>query len=236
MRVYLVENTLGAAALMAAGLLAGCGSEATPSPSGGEDAGASMARTDAGPIARADGGGGSDAGSADDASPGGGGADASGGGLCPPSGPFGNEVGSVAPEVTLMDCDGNPVSTHSLCAAPVSWTFNYTEWCPPCNAFANGTANTVFERYQDQGVEAIFIITEDSGGGPPSLEKCRQIRDRFGLQMTVVIDPEDTYQRALNARANSFSVVQQEGSEIVFKAQYQEQRLGDIVAEALGGR
>lgn len=47
---------------------------------------------------------------------------------CPPSGPFGTEVGDTAPDVVLLDCEGNPHRIHDLCSRNVSWIFEFTGW------------------------------------------------------------------------------------------------------------
>ena len=50
------------------------------------------------------------------------------GGACPPAGPFGKAVGDVVPDVTLSDCDGNPVHLHDLCASDAAFIFSYSGW------------------------------------------------------------------------------------------------------------
>merc|ERR1711969_66573 len=47
---------------------------------------------------------------------------------CPASGPYGTEVGAVAPDVVLYACDGTEVRLHELCEAPVAWIVEYAEW------------------------------------------------------------------------------------------------------------
>jgi len=37
--------------------------------------------------------------------------------LCPPSGPYGTDPGTIATDVTLTDCDGNTKSIHEMCGA-----------------------------------------------------------------------------------------------------------------------
>ena len=47
---------------------------------------------------------------------------------CPPDGPYGLNVGDIAPDVTLKDCDGNSYSVHDLCDGAAAWIFGFTGW------------------------------------------------------------------------------------------------------------
>jgi hypothetical protein len=48
--------------------------------------------------------------------------------LCPPMGSTGLAVGNVIPDVQLRDCDGNPVSLHSMCERRASHLFVLAGW------------------------------------------------------------------------------------------------------------
>ncbi|MEM9194555.1 MAG: redoxin domain-containing protein [Myxococcota bacterium] len=159
-------------------------------------------------------------------------------GLCPPQEPFSPD--GVAPNVTLMDCDGNEHSLHELCEAPASWVFQYTGWCPPCNRFAQNLAGPTYRQFEDQGVEAWFIITEQANpglDGPPDAEFCRQVRSQFNLPMTVLYDPQQVFTNTMTgARRNSYSFVMREGNQVTWRAQYQEDNLPARIQEALADR
>lgn len=48
--------------------------------------------------------------------------------LCPPSGGFGFDEGTVLPNATLRDCDGNTVRFDELCAREAAWIFIFAGW------------------------------------------------------------------------------------------------------------
>jgi hypothetical protein len=48
--------------------------------------------------------------------------------MCPWPGPYGTNVGDTIKDLTLADCDGNPVKLHDLCGANGAWVFVYAQW------------------------------------------------------------------------------------------------------------
>ena len=48
--------------------------------------------------------------------------------VCPPEGPYGNQVGDTAVDVVLTDCDGVTYSLHDLCSQKAAWLFSYADW------------------------------------------------------------------------------------------------------------
>ncbi len=49
-------------------------------------------------------------------------------GACPPSGPYGTNIGDVAADAVVMDCDGVPYSIHDLCNYQAAWIFVFSGW------------------------------------------------------------------------------------------------------------
>ena len=47
---------------------------------------------------------------------------------CPPTGPFGYEIGDMLTNIGYEDCDGNPVELHDLCGANAGLVFNFYGW------------------------------------------------------------------------------------------------------------
>jgi peroxiredoxin len=156
--------------------------------------------------------------------------------LCPPPGPVGMRDGETIPDVAFVDCEGAEVSLHDFCEAPATWVFEFAGWCPPCNAFAASGANALVDRFEAEGVQGLFVISEDTSSASPTLEYCRAVRDRYGLRMTVVIDSTGAFQRALEAPSNSYSVVLEEGAQIVWRAHYAEDLIGEQVRAVLDAR
>jgi peroxiredoxin len=157
-------------------------------------------------------------------------------GVCPPAGPTGSRDGDTIPDVAFVDCDGAEVSLHDLCEAPAAWIFEYAAWCPPCNAFATSSANALVDRFDAAGVRGLFVISEDSSSSAPTIELCRAVRDRFGLRMTVVIDPTGALQRELGVPSNSYSIVLGEGARIAWRAHYSEGLIAAKVQDVLDAR
>ena len=207
----------------------GCSeNDRAPVGGGGSDGGAGV---DAGPRGGSDGGPGADAGDGSDAGDGAdtgvdGAGDGGGTGVCPPSAPFGTETGDVAPDVTLLDCDGVEHSLHELCEREVSWVFEFTDWCPPCRAFAD-RADEVYAAYEGEDLGAWFVISENDSFGPPTAELCAEIRDRYGLPMTVLYDPEQRFSDVLDAPTNDFHLVMKRGNVIEWTGHYADSRIED---------
>ena len=149
--------------------------------------------------------------------------------LCPPAGPFGSAVGDVSPDITLLDCDGNPHSLHSLCERDVVWLFEFADWCPPCRAFAMTQANTVYDTNlaaHPGEFEGWMVISETSSFGRPTAATCAAVRDRYGVHMPVLIDPDGLLQTALGVAPNEIHVVLEQGARIRWIGHY----AGDEVA------
>lgn len=195
---------------------------AGPDAGGGRDAGPGA--VDGGPAGALDAGADPDAGGPD-------GSIAEG--TCPPEGPYGTEPGQVAPDVTLLDCDGVEHSLHELCAHEVSWIFEYTDWCPPCRAFADRAAD-VYARYEGEDLGAFFIVSEDASFGPPTAELCADIRDRYGLPMTVLYDPTQRFSEAMGAPSNDFHVVMTHGAVIRWTGHYADPEIETQLDAAFG--
>lgn len=142
------------------------------------------------------------------------------GGLCPPQGPFGNGEGDVAPDVVLMDCDGNPHSVRDLCARKVGWIFEFAAWCPPCRSFARDF-EALMADFAGDDLGVLFVISSNDAFAEPSAEDCRSIRDAYGIESAPVLyDADGALQRELGVPANDIHIIMSEGNVIEFKRQY----------------
>ena len=138
---------------------------------------------------------------------------------CPPTGPFGTDVGDVAPDVTLLDCEGTEVRLHELCDAPVSWIYHYAEWCPVCRDFAP-SAQMLYERHQADGLAAFIIISADGDFGAPDAALCAEVRMRYGFTMPVLYDATGAFASGLEAPTNAYNLIMTRGMEIVWEGHY----------------
>lgn len=155
--------------------------------------------------------------------------------VCPPTGPYSSEVGAIGRDVTLMDCDGNEHSLHELCESEAIWIFEYAEWCPPCRSFARDSANPIYERVRDRDVSAWMVISEDGSFGPPDATLCNTIRERYSIEMPVLIDPDGLIQSTFGVAANEVHIVMSEGNRIEWKGHFAghqvEGRIEQVLAE-----
>jgi peroxiredoxin len=67
-------------------------------------------------------------------------------------------IGQVAPEISLPDPNGQPVSLHSLRGKVVLIDF-WASWCGPCR-YSNKRISPVYEKYKSAGFE-IFAVSLD---------------------------------------------------------------------------
>lgn len=207
----LPAGTLDAAPALDGGTEAGNVSDA----GGSTDAESADAGVDIGPS--------SDVGPADDAAT---------GGACPPSAPFGVAVGDIAPDAMLEDCDGNPVSLHSMCGQSAVWLYRFSEWCPPCQRFVRNDAENFYQRYVPDGVQAALVIAQNSSGSVATRSDCARMSEQFGVSFPVLIDPRGEMNN-LGIRVNAESMVFDSEMRILYSEQYDHDGIPAAVMSAL---
>jgi thiol-disulfide isomerase/thioredoxin len=144
----------------------------------------------------------------------------------------GPDEGSLIPNVTFLDCDGNEHNLQDLCGYSAGWVFEYAAWCPPCQRFAP-SVNAIYERHREAGLGAFFIISETENFEAPDAEYCAATRRALGLTMPVLYDRDGAFQRALRVNANDVNVVTGRGGLIQWKAQYSSDDAESRIREAL---
>ncbi|MEM9068397.1 MAG: redoxin domain-containing protein [Myxococcota bacterium] len=152
---------------------------------------------------------------------------------CPPVGPFGTEEGEVAADAVLLDCEGNEVRLHALCDAEIAWVFEFADWCSSCRRFARDDVERLWQEYAAQGVAGYFVISTDADFNPATQELCTEVRDRYGLSMPVLFDPDANLQSALGIGRNAWNIILGEGMEIRWKARYSDRMVPERLDEAL---
>ncbi len=150
---------------------------------------------------------------------------------CPPVEPYGTDVGDIAPDVTLLDCDGVEHSLHDLCDAPVSWVFEYAEWCPVCRDFAP-TAQMLYDRHEPDGLRAFVVISAADDFGPPDAALCAEVRMRYGLTMPVLYDPTGAFASTLEAPSNDYNLIMTRGMRIAWEGHYADSSVEGQLAAA----
>ena len=152
---------------------------------------------------------------------------------CPPTGPFGTSTGEIVPDVTLLDCEGNPHSLHDLCTHEVAWVFEYTDWCPPCRDFAE-RAESIYQARAGEDLAAFFVIAENDSFGAPTAELCAAIRERYGLTMTVLYDPTQSFSETLGVPVNDFHLVMTRGNVVHWTGRYADAQIEARLEDAFG--
>jgi peroxiredoxin len=106
--------------------------------------------------------------------------------------PVGTDVGQRAPDFTLNDLAGNPVSLSDFHGQPVLLNFMHT-WCQPCNASAPGMA-AAYEANKGKGFTILSVDVEESGSAT------KAFIDKYGLNYPFVLDPDGQIVREYGVR------------------------------------
>ena len=89
-------------------------------------------------------------------------------------------VGERAPDFTLVDLDGNPVSLSDFRGKTVFVNF-WATWCPPCRA-EMPEIEAIYQEYKDKGVVVIGVDILESE------DVVRQYVQQGGYSWTFVLD------------------------------------------------
>lgn len=92
-------------------------------------------------------------------------------------------MGEPAPEFSLMDLEGNQVSSESLKGNYVVIHIA-TTWCPFCNAEAP-YLEQLYQDYKDRNVEVLIIDVKE----PEELVQAK-LKDRFDLSFPLLLDKD----------------------------------------------
>ena len=99
-------------------------------------------------------------------------------------------IGSVAPDFSLVDLDGNPVHLADLRGQPVIVNF-WASWCGPCvDEFPLLQATA--EEHADDGLVVLGIVYQDRS------EAARAFMQQNGGTWQALMDPDDRVARAYN--------------------------------------
>lgn len=97
-------------------------------------------------------------------------------------------IGSVAPDFTLVDLDGNPIRLDDLRGRPVIVNF-WASWCPPCvEEFP--LLREASARHADDGLAIVGIVFRDGS------ESAREFMLRNGATWAAAMDPGESVAQA----------------------------------------
>lgn len=140
------------------------------------------------------------------------------------AGTVGIDSCEYVPDITLYDCDGNPVALHSLCDTEISYVYTYAHWCPNCISFATNKANDFYAEYRESvgDFEMYFVITQTERSEQPDAAFCQRVRDQYGLTMPVLYDRDGVTNSVLGMRVNTADLVMRRGGLIVVNGPWAE--------------
>ena len=99
-------------------------------------------------------------------------------------------IGSVAPDFSLLDLDGNPVHLADLRGQPVIVNF-WASWCGPCvDEFP--LLRAIAEEHADDGLVVLGIVYRDRS------EAARAFMQQNGGTWQAFMDPDERVARAYN--------------------------------------
>ena len=100
------------------------------------------------------------------------------------------QVNFPAPDLSLSDVEGNPVSLADY-RGQVVLVNNWATWCPPCKA-EMPALQAYYEDHQDQG----FVLVAIEAGEPA--DEVAQFASDYGLTFPVWLDPDSAALEAFN--------------------------------------
>ncbi|RLB44802.1 MAG: hypothetical protein DRJ42_31190 [Deltaproteobacteria bacterium] len=132
-------------------------------------------------------------------------------------------MGQTATNVTLYDCDGNPVELHSLCRHRVAHVYTFAEWCPSCRTFVRDQLEVKHGQYAAMGDLATWVVVTAVTSGALDATGCRRIRDSYGIDtpgITVLFDPAGQTNSVLGMFPNANDLVMARHNRVVINARY----------------
>jgi len=108
-----------------------------------------------------------------------------------PAGPFGTGVGDTFADITLNDCNGNPVVFGDLLGSGEMVLFNVAAgWCVSCIGETEEMEQDVYQAFCNRGLRIMQVLVEDQDSYPADGAFCAEWKDNFSLTFPVVTDPE----------------------------------------------
>lgn len=107
-----------------------------------------------------------------------------------PSGPYGTEVGELFEDITLDDCDGNPVTFGDILGQSQLTLFNIgAGWCQPCVEESQKLDADVFRAFCGRGLRVVQVLFQDEDAEVATKLFCSDWRQQFSLSFPVLVDP-----------------------------------------------
>ena len=116
-----------------------------------------------------------------------------------------SQVNYPAPELTLNDLDGNPVSLTDHLGSIVLVN-NWATWCPPCKA----EMPTLHSYYTSHAVQGFMLLAVEAGDPQ---DEVAEFVNSYQLTFPILLDPENLALRAFrNDSLPSSYVIDRQGT------------------------
>lgn len=110
----------------------------------------------------------------------------------------GNLLHDNVGDLTLKNCNGDPVHLHATCAGETNalWLIGTAGWCTACHEFIdafrkkhtpNGTLTRAMVTDKTPGLDMIIILAENLQGEKPSQEYCKAYAEDMKLDPAMVV-------------------------------------------------
>ncbi len=107
-----------------------------------------------------------------------------------PPGPYGANVGETLQSLTLDDCDGEAVELGAILAsAELTLVSVGAGWCGPCIEESAALEPEFHRPFCGRGLAVVQILFQDDESFPATKLFCSQWRERFALELPVLVDP-----------------------------------------------
>jgi peroxiredoxin len=93
-------------------------------------------------------------------------------------------TGFLAPDISLLDINGNEVTLSDLRGVPIMINF-WASWCPPCRAEMPAMQNA-FEEYADEG----FTILAINATNQDNLNSATEFINEHSLTFPILLDTQ----------------------------------------------
>jgi len=110
-----------------------------------------------------------------------------------PAGPYGNAIGDVMADWTLLDCDGKEVSLSDYYGKAAAILINSSAgWCTYCRR-ETPKLQEWYESYSADGLVILQALFENNAAKPADAAFCAGWRDQYELTYPVLVDPEKIF-------------------------------------------
>lgn len=111
---------------------------------------------------------------------------------------------ATLPDLSLKDMNGNTINVKDMADSGKITVFSFwATWCGPCKKELKNINELLEDWEKDYNVKLVAVCTDDSRNAP----KVKPYVNGQGWEFPVIMDPNQQFQRAMNAPNIPFTVV-----------------------------